>query len=478
MGLWSQLLVVGVALVGWFVVHWLNVQRDQRNKKRELRIQYLIEAYRRLERSVDRPGRERKKEDFESAIADIQLFGTSEQIRLAVEVGEELVAQGTVSLKKLLPELRRDLREELDLQEVDTEIKVLTMHDCEKEKQCGRLLVCGIRSTQQHHRRVFLKPRLRHCFKKGSWLGLGYPNIDVLAMKITSQEGKEIPFLTFERGKMITLGSSYFAGPDGGKEALEKVISDLYENPNIPFADMYLLQQPFHMPAKFLTPEFEARLRNAGAVSQRQHDGIIILPQSCPKIIMEAEDEGWIKTKLISRYYQMEDCCFVHIPKGPRITKRTFNPDPEIKKKEFRCVTDKEQKIVDSSPEYHKLEIRITEKTKRKFQLEEMKSEMGNMSKIEIGNFTNYGNATFGDKSPIISPIALESLRSTILAKKTNDSFTEEIKGTIVEELKQFSKGQIKKLSNMSFNKLIELAPALGDTAAQTIDALSKFMGS
>lgn len=297
-------------------------------------------------------------------------------------------------------------------------------------------------------------------------------------MKITSQEGKEIPFLTFERGKMITLGSSYFAGPDGGKEALEKVISDLYENPNIPFADMYLLQQPFHMPAKFLTPEFEARLRNAGAVSQRQHDGIIILPQSCPKIIMEAEDEGWIKTKLISRYYQMEDCCFVHIPKGPRITKRTFNPDPEIKKKEFRCVTDKEQKIVDSSPEYHKLEIRITEKTKRKFQLEEMKSEMGNMSKIEIGNFTNYGNATFGDKSPIISPNALESLRSTILAKKTNDSFTEEIKGTIVEELKQFSKGQIKKLSNMSFNKLIELAPALGDTAAQTIDALSKFMGS
>ena len=134
MGLWSQLLVVGVALVGWFVVHWLNVQRDQRNKKRELRIQYLIEAYRRLERSVDRPGRERKKEDFESAIADIQLFGTSEQIRLAVEVGEELAAQGTVSLKKLLPELRRDLRQELDLQEVDTEIKVLTMHDCKKEK--------------------------------------------------------------------------------------------------------------------------------------------------------------------------------------------------------------------------------------------------------------------------------------------------------------------------------------------------------
>jgi len=134
MGFWSQLLIVAVALVGWFVVHWLNVRRDQRNKKRELRVQYLIEAYRRLEQSVDRPGRKRKKEDFESAIADIQLFGTPEQILLAVEIGTELATQGTVSLKKLLPELRRDLRDELHLKKTDTEIKVLTMHDNPKKQ--------------------------------------------------------------------------------------------------------------------------------------------------------------------------------------------------------------------------------------------------------------------------------------------------------------------------------------------------------
>ncbi|HUV49541.1 MAG TPA: hypothetical protein VMW78_00760 [Anaerolineae bacterium] len=299
----------------------------------------------------------------------------------------------------------------------------------------------------------------------------------ITAMKISSQDGKNIPFITFERGKALTLGPAYFSLPDGGKEALEKVVRNLYENPNILFAETYLLQQPHHIPAIFLTPEFEAELRNAGAVSGPQNDGIILLPQSYPKVIMEAEDEGWVKTKIISRHYQMEYSSFVHIPEGPRIQERKIDADMETKRKELRSITDKEQKIIDNSPEYYKLEIRITEKTKGKFQLEEMKSEMGNMSKIEIGNFTNYGNATFGDKSPIISPDVIESLRATVQAQETTDNFTEQIKGTIIDELKQFAAGQISKISIMSLNALIQLAPSLRDTAAQTIDALSKLMG-
>lgn len=296
-------------------------------------------------------------------------------------------------------------------------------------------------------------------------------------MKILRQDGKEIPFITFERGQVITLGASYFSAPDGGKEALSKVIRDLYENPNIKFAETYLLQQPFHMPAKFLTSEFEAKLRNAGAISGPQNDGIIILPQSCPKVIMEAEDEGWIKTKIISRHYQMEDFSFVNIPKGPRIKERTLDADIETKRKELDSITDKQQKIIDNSPEYHKLEIIITEKTKRKFQLEEMKSEIGNMSKTEIGNFNNYGNATFGDNSPIISPSAVESLRTAVQAQGTTNNFTEQIKVTIIDELKQFATGQIRKISSMSLIALIQLAPSLGDTAAQTVEALSKLIG-
>ena len=38
-----------VAIVSWFVGSWLSVSRDRANKRRDLRVQYLVEAYRRLE---------------------------------------------------------------------------------------------------------------------------------------------------------------------------------------------------------------------------------------------------------------------------------------------------------------------------------------------------------------------------------------------------------------------------------------------
>ncbi len=36
-----------VAVVGWFIVHELSISRDIKNKRIELKIKYLIEAYRR-----------------------------------------------------------------------------------------------------------------------------------------------------------------------------------------------------------------------------------------------------------------------------------------------------------------------------------------------------------------------------------------------------------------------------------------------
>lgn len=70
-----------VAVVGWFAAHQFNVHRDRQNKHRDLRIQFLLEAYRRLESVANR---EEKTEDqmlaFEPAVADIQLLGSPEQI--------------------------------------------------------------------------------------------------------------------------------------------------------------------------------------------------------------------------------------------------------------------------------------------------------------------------------------------------------------------------------------------------------------
>jgi hypothetical protein len=70
-----------VAVVGWFIVHELSISRDIKNKRIELKIKYLIEWYRRLEHISHRDNPDLK--DFESAIADIQLFGTKQQAELA-----------------------------------------------------------------------------------------------------------------------------------------------------------------------------------------------------------------------------------------------------------------------------------------------------------------------------------------------------------------------------------------------------------
>jgi len=42
-----MLLTALLALVGWGVGYWSTLRRDRLSKKRDLRTQYLIEAYRR-----------------------------------------------------------------------------------------------------------------------------------------------------------------------------------------------------------------------------------------------------------------------------------------------------------------------------------------------------------------------------------------------------------------------------------------------
>ena len=125
---WSSVIpiivAVAVAFTGWFVVHKLNVSRDEAAKRREIRVQYLLEAYRNLEHSANREDRSQRLA-FENAIADIQLLGSIEQVVLAQAVGETLASQGTVRINDLLESLRRDLRAELNLEPVQPGIKAM-----------------------------------------------------------------------------------------------------------------------------------------------------------------------------------------------------------------------------------------------------------------------------------------------------------------------------------------------------------------
>lgn len=105
-----------VAVVGWFAAHQFNVHRDRQNKRRDLRIQFLLEAYRRLESAANRDCKtEEQRLAFESAVADIQLLGTKEQVALTVEYLRQHATGSGAQIDSLLCLLRSDLRKELAL---------------------------------------------------------------------------------------------------------------------------------------------------------------------------------------------------------------------------------------------------------------------------------------------------------------------------------------------------------------------------
>jgi hypothetical protein len=97
---------------------WLSFRKDRLAKKHDLRTQYLLDAYRHLEGASNRKMLDEDERAFESALADVQLLGSGEQVRLAREFALDFAHKGVTNpptLDELLESLRRDLRKELDL---------------------------------------------------------------------------------------------------------------------------------------------------------------------------------------------------------------------------------------------------------------------------------------------------------------------------------------------------------------------------
>ncbi len=115
-----------VAVSGWVVGHRLNAQRDLQNKRIELRIKYLLEAYRNLESSVETEVSRKNLDILESAISDIQLLGTPEQVDKVLSWSSQFSKVGIqkdVNLQDLLEDLRTSLRRELGLPKIDQKIR-------------------------------------------------------------------------------------------------------------------------------------------------------------------------------------------------------------------------------------------------------------------------------------------------------------------------------------------------------------------
>lgn len=105
-----------VVVWGWKVVHRQELERDIAAKRRELRVKYLIEAYRNLEYAANRTPTEQTRSNLERAVADIQLFGSPTQVESAQSFARDFASHGSASLDKLLSDLCRSLRQEIGLE--------------------------------------------------------------------------------------------------------------------------------------------------------------------------------------------------------------------------------------------------------------------------------------------------------------------------------------------------------------------------
>lgn len=117
------LITTVVAILGWVIAHRLAAARDRANKRRDLVITYLLDAYRRLEANTNRPAGKADNAAIESAIADIQLLGTRTHVELAARFVRQAVESKSAYLDELLAALREDLRAELGLESVGDEIR-------------------------------------------------------------------------------------------------------------------------------------------------------------------------------------------------------------------------------------------------------------------------------------------------------------------------------------------------------------------
>lgn len=124
------LATVATAAAGWIAVHYFNSRRDKFLKRRDLRIEYLINVYRILTNEIShREGTKERGEKLENILSDIQLFGSKTQVVLAKELATEIAAGQFFELDPLINDLRNDLRKQLKLSKIEGNIKWLRFED-------------------------------------------------------------------------------------------------------------------------------------------------------------------------------------------------------------------------------------------------------------------------------------------------------------------------------------------------------------
>jgi hypothetical protein len=124
------LITVITAVVGWIAAHYFNTLRDRSLKRKEIITSHLINAYRILTNDVTkRDLTQERKLKLENVIADIQLFGSTEQIKLAKKLTDDIIANNDFPLDDLINNLRSDLRCQLGLKAVEGNVRWVRFDD-------------------------------------------------------------------------------------------------------------------------------------------------------------------------------------------------------------------------------------------------------------------------------------------------------------------------------------------------------------
>ena len=135
--LFGPIIAAIIAVFGWWVAHHFNMSRDRANRHRDTIVQYLLDAYRRLEAVTNCQMTKEQEVVLESAIADIQLLGSPAQIQETNKFIEEFTSNKSASLDGLLDLLRNDLRKKLGLAVVSGR-KVLRIKQGNGNPQTGQ----------------------------------------------------------------------------------------------------------------------------------------------------------------------------------------------------------------------------------------------------------------------------------------------------------------------------------------------------
>jgi hypothetical protein len=112
---------LGAAAIAAVLAHRLTSRRDHANRRSDLRVEYLLTAYRQIANAAHRElGPDTGDlHALEQGLSDIQLLGSAGQVGMAHDIAKKLGSTGTANVDDLLQSLRDDLRSELQLEPLD-----------------------------------------------------------------------------------------------------------------------------------------------------------------------------------------------------------------------------------------------------------------------------------------------------------------------------------------------------------------------